>query len=101
MNARDYLESIRRIDQRIQDKQLLRQHYQEMATRATSRAEALRISGTGNRSRVEIYGLKLADRGFARAVADDGALRLGVNVHNGGVTHGAVAAALGMECAEI
>ncbi len=47
------------------------------------------------------YGLKLADRGFARAVADDGALRLGVNVHNGGVTHGAVAAALGMECAEI
>ena len=47
------------------------------------------------------YGLKLADRGFARAVAADAALRLGVNVHNGGVTHGAVAAALGMECAEI
>jgi alanine dehydrogenase len=41
------------------------------------------------------YVLALADKGVARALADDPHLRNGLNVHAGRITHQAVAAALG------
>ena len=41
------------------------------------------------------YVLALADKGVARALAEDAHLRNGLNVHAGRITHGAVAAALG------
>lgn len=47
------------------------------------------------------YGLELADKGLAEAVATNPALRKGVNVHNGAVTYGAVAEAFGMEWREL
>ncbi|GMU92502.1 MAG: alanine dehydrogenase [Candidatus Hydrogenedentota bacterium] len=47
------------------------------------------------------YGLAIADKGFERAVREDRALRRGVNVFRGGVTHKGVAAAFGLECAEV
>jgi alanine dehydrogenase len=40
------------------------------------------------------YGLKLADAGLADAIADDEALKLGVNTHDGHITYEAVADAL-------
>jgi alanine dehydrogenase len=43
------------------------------------------------------YAMQLASKGFARAVADSPGLKLGVNVHEGKVTHPAVAAAFGLE----
>jgi alanine dehydrogenase len=46
------------------------------------------------------YGLKIADKGFAQAIAQDPALRRGVNTHCGLVTHCAVAEAFGMPCHE-
>jgi alanine dehydrogenase len=45
------------------------------------------------------YVLQLAKKGFDRAVADNPALRHGVNVHRGKVTNPAVAATFGLECA--
>jgi alanine dehydrogenase len=42
------------------------------------------------------YAVSLADKGWKQAVRDDAALALGVNVHEGQVTYGAVAEALGM-----
>ncbi|MBY0230861.1 MAG: alanine dehydrogenase [Gemmataceae bacterium] len=45
------------------------------------------------------YLLQLARKGFARAVADNEALRHGVNVHAGRVTNPAVAETFGLECA--
>jgi alanine dehydrogenase len=44
------------------------------------------------------YVLALARKGFARAIADSGALRHGVNVHDGKVTNPAVAETFGLEC---
>ncbi len=41
------------------------------------------------------YVLALADKGVAKALADDPHLRNGLNVHDGRITHAAVAAALG------
>ena len=41
------------------------------------------------------YVLALADKGVAKALAEDAHLRNGLNVHAGRITHGAVAAALG------
>jgi alanine dehydrogenase len=41
------------------------------------------------------YVLALADKGVAKALADDPHLRNGLNVHAGRITHAAVAAALG------
>ena len=61
MNAKEFFENIRRIDRRIQNLQLLHEHYMDMACRATSRAEATRLSGTSQRSRVADYGVKLVD----------------------------------------
>ncbi|MBM3288986.1 MAG: alanine dehydrogenase [Candidatus Hydrogenedentes bacterium] len=46
------------------------------------------------------YGLALADKGLDRALAEDRALRRGLNVHRGRVTHRGVAEAFGMDCAE-
>ncbi|MHB1211809.1 MAG: alanine dehydrogenase [Candidatus Nanopelagicales bacterium] len=42
------------------------------------------------------YALSLADKGWRRALAGDHALALGLNVHDGQVTYGAVADAFGM-----
>lgn len=61
MEAKAYLEDLWQIDRRIQDKQALAERYMTMACRATSRASALRCSGTSHRSRVEDYGVKLVD----------------------------------------
>lgn len=47
------------------------------------------------------YGLALADKGLDRALAEDKALRRGLNVYNGRVTHRGVAEAFGMDCAEV
>jgi alanine dehydrogenase len=46
------------------------------------------------------YGLALADKGLDRAVRDDPALRRGLNVHRGHITHRAVAQAFGLEYVE-
>jgi alanine dehydrogenase len=43
-----------------------------------------------------LYGLELADSGFDRAVRTTRALRHGVNLHDGRVTHRAVAESLGL-----
>jgi len=40
------------------------------------------------------YALELANKGVARAVAENPALRLGVNVQEGSITHRAVAESL-------
>lgn len=47
------------------------------------------------------YVAALANKGLARALADDPALRLGVNTYQGQVTHPAVAKAFGMTCASL
>lgn len=47
------------------------------------------------------YGLVLADQGVEKAIAKDPALALGLNTWDGKVTHPAVAATFGMECAAI
>jgi alanine dehydrogenase len=44
------------------------------------------------------YLLQLAKKGLAKAVAENEALRLGVNVHHGKVTNAAVAGTFGLEC---
>jgi alanine dehydrogenase len=43
------------------------------------------------------YGLALANKGLAKAIADDPALKLGINTHNGYITNAAVAKSLKME----
>jgi alanine dehydrogenase len=47
------------------------------------------------------YVLKLADLGWQRAVLGDAALAAGLNVHRGMVANAGVAAALGLECADV
>ena len=44
------------------------------------------------------YGLKIADKGFEQAVAQDPALKRGVNTYNGQITHQAVADAFNLPC---
>jgi alanine dehydrogenase len=44
------------------------------------------------------YVLALAGLGWERAMAEDAGLRAGLNVHDGNITHPAVAAALGVPC---
>src|SRR5204862_499796 len=44
------------------------------------------------------YVLQLARKGFARAIADNPALREGVNIHHGKVTNSAVAQTFHLEC---
>jgi alanine dehydrogenase len=46
------------------------------------------------------YGLEIANKGLARAAAENSALRLGINTCNGYITHPAVAKSLGMEYKE-
>jgi alanine dehydrogenase len=46
------------------------------------------------------YGLAIANKGLAKAAADDQALKLGINTHNGAIIYPAVANSLGMECCE-
>ena len=43
------------------------------------------------------YALSLADKGWKQACIDDHALSLGLNVHDGAIVYGAVAAAFGLE----
>jgi alanine dehydrogenase len=47
------------------------------------------------------YGLKIAEKGFEQAIAQDPALKRGVNTHAGQITHAAVAEAVGMPCHEL
>jgi alanine dehydrogenase len=47
------------------------------------------------------YVLELAHKGFDRALAENAALRHGLNVHQGKVTNSAVAATFGLECISI
>jgi alanine dehydrogenase len=47
------------------------------------------------------YVLALAGKGFSRAMAEDEGLLNGLNVHEGRITHAAVAAALGVPCAPL
>ena len=47
------------------------------------------------------YGLEIADKGWRQAAAENPALANGVNLAEGKLTHPAVAAALGMECAPL
>ncbi|MBX7256209.1 MAG: alanine dehydrogenase [Candidatus Hydrogenedentes bacterium] len=47
------------------------------------------------------YGLALADKGLERAIAEDPALKRGLNVYQGAVTHQGVADAFGLDCAEV
>lgn len=47
------------------------------------------------------YGLALADKGLEAAIAGDAALRRGLNVYQGMITHRGVAEAFGLECAEV
>lgn len=47
------------------------------------------------------YLLQLANKGFERAIAENAALKKGVNVLNGKITYKAVAEAFGLEVAEI
>ena len=42
------------------------------------------------------YALDLADKGFARAVAENEALRKGINIYKGKVAYEGVAAAFGL-----
>ena len=42
------------------------------------------------------YAVALANKGWRQALRDDDALALGLNVHDGQVTYGAVAEAFGM-----
>ena len=48
-----------------------------------------------------MYGLELADSGFERAIRANPALRHGVNLHDGRVTHRAVAESLGLPYADL
>jgi alanine dehydrogenase len=43
------------------------------------------------------YGVQIADKGIAKAAADDRALARGINTYEGKVTHQAVATAIGAE----
>jgi alanine dehydrogenase len=47
------------------------------------------------------YGLAIADKGFDEAITDDEDLRRGVNIHEGHVTHQAVADTFGFECVDL
>jgi alanine dehydrogenase len=47
------------------------------------------------------YVLQLARKGYEQAIADNVALRRGVNVHRGQVTNPAVASTFGMECTPV
>jgi alanine dehydrogenase len=47
------------------------------------------------------YVLQLATKGFEKAVADNPALRQGVNIHQGKVMNEAVAATFGLECVPV
>jgi len=47
-------------------------------------------------SRTLPYGLELANKGFKQTIADNDAIRHGVNIHGGQITHPAVAKSLGL-----
>lgn len=47
------------------------------------------------------YGLELADKGYKRAVSENGPLGRGVNVVDGKIAHAGVAEAFGMDCVNL
>ncbi|MBW1723244.1 MAG: alanine dehydrogenase [Deltaproteobacteria bacterium] len=47
------------------------------------------------------YGLAIADKGFEKAMAEDAALKKGLNLMNGQICYPAVAEAFGMGCAQV
>ena len=47
------------------------------------------------------YGLQLANKGWEKAIADNAALKLGLNTHDGKLVYKAVADALNLPCQEI
>lgn len=60
-NVREILEQARAATRRIQRLTARYDFYREAAEKATSSFEAVRVSGTGNRSRVEESVVKMAD----------------------------------------
>lgn len=60
-DARTYLRQVRRSYLRSHVLCERAERYRHMAMRATGRADALRVSGTGERSKLETYVLKLMD----------------------------------------
>jgi hypothetical protein len=60
-DAKQYLRQLTRMDERINALMERREHYQSMACRGTSSYTAERVSGTGQRSRVEDYAILLID----------------------------------------
>ena len=59
--ARQFLREVRHAHFRLEALCARAERYREMATRATGRTDALRVSGTPNRSKVESYVLELVD----------------------------------------
>ena len=62
---------------------------------AVPRTSSFALSGA-----TSTYVLEIADKGVEAAINDNPDLKRGVNVHNGAVTHGGVARALGYELGE-
>ena len=47
------------------------------------------------------YGLEIANKGYKKAMADDPALKRGLNLLNGEICYPAVAEAFGLPCTEV
>lgn len=69
MDARSYLEELWQIDRRIRDKQELREHYLNMACRATPSLSGLPSAAQTGDGPVAEYGIKLMD--IERELAED------------------------------
>lgn len=61
MDVKGWLRQLPQIETRIRAKGAQIQKYREMATRATSSTEAVRVSGTSGRSRVEDAVVRICD----------------------------------------
>ncbi len=60
-DTRNYLRQVRSAYRRVDALTARVERYRELATRATGRTDAIRLSGTTNRSKVENYVLELVD----------------------------------------
>ena len=61
MDVKDWFRQMPQIEARIRSKDAQVRKYRDLATRATSSMEATRVSGTGNRSRVEDAVVRICD----------------------------------------
>ena len=61
LEIKDYLREVRHAHMRAEALCARAEKYREMATRATGRTDALRLSGTPGRSKVEQYVLEMVD----------------------------------------